>query len=70
MFNYKLIVVYLKGHNMKTISKNFFIVIAVLFVFGLATGQLNKMDDWLVAKHQSKEVVVFNAPISTYNLGK
>lgn len=70
MFNYKLIIVYLKGQKMKTISKNLFIMIVVLFVFGLATGQLNKVDEWLAVKQQNKEVVVFNTPISTFNLGK
>lgn len=55
---------------MKTISKNLFIMIVVLFVFGLATGQLNKVDEWLAVKQQNKEVIVFNAPISTFNLGK
>lgn len=55
---------------MKTISKNLFIVIVALFIFGLATGQLSKVDEWLAAKQQNKEVVVFNAPISTFNLGK
>lgn len=70
MFNYKLIIVYFKGQKMKTISKNLFIVIVALFIFGLVTGQLNIVDDWLAVKHQNKEVVVFNAPISTFNLGK
>jgi len=70
MFNYKLIIVYLKEQKMKTISKNLFIMIVVLFVFGLATGQLNKVDEWLAVKQQNKEVIVFNAPISTFNLGK
>ncbi|WP_158076795.1 hypothetical protein [Wohlfahrtiimonas populi] len=55
---------------MKTISKNLFIVIVALFIFGLVTGQLNRVDDWLAVKHQNKEVVVFNTPISTFNLGK
>ncbi len=55
---------------MKTISKNLLITVVALLVFGLVTGQINKVDEWLVMKNQQKEVVVFNAPISTFNLGK
>lgn len=55
---------------MKTISKNLFIMIVVLFVFGVTTGQLSKLDDWLAIQQQNKDLVVFNAPISTFNLGK
>ena len=70
MLNYKLITVYFKEQKMKTISKNLLIMVVVLFVFGLVTGQLSKVDEWLAAKQQNKEVVVFNAPISIFNLGK
>lgn len=55
---------------MKTFSKNLLIIIVALFVFGLITGQLNEIDDWLVIKQQNKSMVVFNTPITTFNLGR
>lgn len=55
---------------MKMISKNFLIVMIAFLVFALVAGQLQKMDDGLLIKEQQKAVMVFNLPISTYNLGK
>lgn len=55
---------------MKKILKRMAITLAVFFVFGALSMQIDGSDQKVNQKINGKTMVVYNEPISTFNLGK